>query len=145
MLKKKKSCRKVAEQLVAKPIAKLCLADKALSFKWRYDRCGCHSNLSNCKLSSPFLPKNNNNNNKGFSTRFKHMNSRSVLALNYSTNGFPSLNFLREKSCEVGQFVDFFLIRERNKTQTSRLCEPGKWRHDRGSRHLHSKVSTICY
>ena len=32
-----KSCRNVAEQLVAKPIAKLCLADKALSFKWRYD------------------------------------------------------------------------------------------------------------
>ena len=28
-----KSCRNVAEQLVAKPIAKLCLADKALSFK----------------------------------------------------------------------------------------------------------------
>ena len=28
-----KNCRKVAEQLVAKPIAKLCLADKALSFK----------------------------------------------------------------------------------------------------------------
>ena len=84
--KKMKSCRKVAEQLVAKPIAKLFLADKALSFKWRYDRCGCHSNLSNCKLSSPLLPKNNNNNNNGFSTRFKHMNSRSVLSLNYSTN-----------------------------------------------------------
>ena len=84
--KKMKNCRKVAEQLVAKPIAKLCLADKALSFKWRYDRCGCQSNLSNCKLSSPLLPKNNNNNNNGFSTRFKHMNSRSVLSLNYSTN-----------------------------------------------------------
>ena len=31
--KKMKNCRKVAEKLVAKPIAKLCLADKALSFK----------------------------------------------------------------------------------------------------------------
>ena len=81
--KKMKSWRKVAEQLVAKPIAKLCLADKALSFKWRYDRCGCHSNLSNCKLSSA-PTKNNNNNNNGFSMRFKHM--ASVLALNYSTN-----------------------------------------------------------
>ena len=28
-----KNCRKVAEQFVAKPIAKLYLADKALSFK----------------------------------------------------------------------------------------------------------------
>ena len=28
-----KNCRKVAEQFVAKPIAKLCPADKALSFK----------------------------------------------------------------------------------------------------------------
>ena len=79
--KKMTSCQKVAEQLVAKPIAKLCLAD------WRYDRCGCHCNLSNCKLSSPLLlPKDNNINNNGFSTRFKHMNYRSVLALNYSTN-----------------------------------------------------------
>ena len=84
--KKMKNCPKVAEQLVAKPTAKLCLTEKALSFKWRYDRCGCHSNLSNCKLSStPPPPKNNNNNNNnGFSTRFKHM--ASVLALNYSTN-----------------------------------------------------------
>ena len=52
-----KNCRKVAEQFVAKPIAKLYLADKALSFKWRYDRCGCRSDLSNCKLSSTPLTK----------------------------------------------------------------------------------------